>query len=179
MTFDEVVDLLTLIAARDNRTVGRATALAWQEDVGDLEFADAREAVRLHFRESTEWLMAAHIRQQVKAIREQRLANSDLALPAADPDRPEDWARALRNITRRVADGREPFRAITGGAPRAEPSAEFKEVREDLAVNRQVRLVSVARDLEPGELDNAPTCDCGALLDPDGSCFACGTAATA
>lgn len=68
----EVATLLGLAAARDRRTVGQADVAAWLEDVGDLDFTDARAALGRHFRESTDWLMPAHIRRHVAAIRAER-----------------------------------------------------------------------------------------------------------
>lgn len=129
MTPEEVFDLLSYMASRDRRTVGKADVAAWFEDVGDLEYADAREAVRLHFRETADWLMPVHIRQRVKDIRADRLKNSDLAIPVGDPDDREAWAKSLRNITNRLANGREPFRAIEGGKAKSTPNETFKKAR--------------------------------------------------
>jgi hypothetical protein len=72
MTRAEVATLLTLAAARDRRTIGQADVAAWFEDLGDLNYADAREALGDHFRESTDWLMPAHIRTRVRIIRDRR-----------------------------------------------------------------------------------------------------------
>jgi hypothetical protein len=171
MTLDEVYNLLTLIAARDNRSVGQGTALAWQDDIGDLDFDDCHAAVRCHFRESTDWLMPAHIRRIVKRLRDERLANSDLALPTADPADEETYRQALVNIRRRIGDGQPlPFRAIEAG--HSEPSTEFRETRDDLAARRKDNALAKARDAQP----DGETCDdCGALRDPDGICRACQT----
>jgi hypothetical protein len=68
----EIAQLLGLAAARDRRTVGTADVAAWFEDLGDLDFADARAALGRHFRETTDWLMPAHIRRHVKALRAER-----------------------------------------------------------------------------------------------------------
>lgn len=129
MTREEVFDLLTYMAARDRRTVGKADVAAWFEDAGDLDYADAREAVRIHFRESTEWLVPAHIRRLVKSIRERRLANSDLAIPAADPADEATYRQALKDITRRLGNGKMPFRAIEGGRGKAAPSKAYRDAR--------------------------------------------------
>lgn len=120
MTPDEVLDLLTLVAVRDNRTVGRTTAVVWHEDIGDLNFADCREAVGRHFRESTEWLMPANVRRLVKAIRTERL-NGFQYVPVEGDDNTQVYLAALRDQRAAVADGRrEPAPAIEMAEPRPE-----------------------------------------------------------
>lgn len=152
MTPDQVVDLLTLIQARDNRQVGQTTVLAWHEDLEDLDFDDCREAVRRHFRTSIEWLMPAHVRQLVRAIRDERLANSDLVLPGADPASEADYRESLRQIRQRLGDGQPPpFRAIPA-AGHSEPTGEYRETRDDLAAKRKARLLAAARDLDPSDV---------------------------
>lgn len=131
MNRDEIIDLLSLIAARDRRTVGNADVLAWSEDVGDLTFADAQAAVSRHFQESRDWIMPADVRRHVRAIRTERHANTDLILPEGDPDDAVSWAKALREIRNRVAGGRMPFRAIEGGKASTKPNAEFKAARSN------------------------------------------------
>ena|ERR1039458_3308539 len=106
MTRDEVVDLLTLIASRDRRKVGHADVTAWHQDVGDLSFADAAEAVSRYFRESREWITPYDVRTRVKAIRTERLASS--VIPAPPPelaDDPRAYQAALQARIRDAADG--------------------------------------------------------------------------
>lgn len=185
MTPEEVAALLKQIAARDNRRTGPETIAAWLEDLDGLDFDDCREAVRRHFRESTDWLMPAHIRRHVGAIREERFANDGLAvyqaLKAADPVTEEDYRIALKSIRQRVGGGQVfGFPAVEAGSGVADgPSKKYQEIRGKREEGRRADALSVARDLDPDELADAPTCGCGALLDPDGSCFTCGTAATA
>jgi hypothetical protein len=52
MTPEQVVDLLTLIAARDRRTIGKTDVTVWAFDIGDLDYDDACRAVADHFREA-------------------------------------------------------------------------------------------------------------------------------
>lgn len=120
MNHDEMVDLLSLISARDNRTVGRTTVLAWLEDIGDLAFNDCREAVTRHFRESTEWLMPAAVRRLVRIVRAERLQGFQY-VPVEGDDDPKVYLAALREQREAVADGRrEAAPAIEAAKPRAE-----------------------------------------------------------
>jgi hypothetical protein len=128
VTPDEVLDLLTLIAVRDNRTVGRTTAVVWHEDIGDLNFADCREAVGRHFRESTDWLMPATIRRLVKAIRAERLEGFQY-VPVEGDDHTPVYLANLRAQRAAVADGVRP--AAPPALPASEPRAEA--VRELVA----------------------------------------------
>jgi hypothetical protein len=68
----EVALLLTAAAARDLRTIGEADVLAWFEDIGDLDYQDCRAALRLHYRDSTERIMPAHVRRLVRQVRDER-----------------------------------------------------------------------------------------------------------
>lgn len=95
MNFDEIKILLALAAARDNRKPSQPMTLAWLEDLGDLDFTVAREALGRHFRTSTDYLMPVHIRQiaqdihreQRRAVREDR--DERLAIEAAAVPRGE------------------------------------------------------------------------------------------
>ena len=115
MTIDETIDLLTAAAAFDRRTVGKADAVAWHTVVGDLPLDDCLAAVRGHYTDTTDWLMPAHVRQRVKAMRRDRI---DRAIPAAPPaevaDAPGRYKAALEAGIRRIADGRSMYRAIGG-----------------------------------------------------------------
>lgn len=124
MTRDEVVDLLSLAAARDRRTVGKADVMAWHQDIGDLPFADAREAIGIHFRESTDWLMPAHVRRIVARLRDERggVPGPGLspAIPDADPDDVPAYLAAVREQRTRAADGHE-VPALDAGESAGDP----------------------------------------------------------
>lgn len=93
MNRSEAATLLALAAARDRRTIGDVDVLAWAEDLADVGFEEARQALGRHFRESEDWLMPVHIRAHVKRIREERhrrRRSQALALPSryeSDVDR--------------------------------------------------------------------------------------------
>lgn len=109
MNRSETALLLGSIAARDQRTIGETDVLAWHEDLGDLPFEDARAAVSRHFRESTDRIMPAHIRRQVRIIRDERRASAEVAaLPPGrfedDPDRDARIRRNAEKIRELLAD---------------------------------------------------------------------------
>lgn len=110
MNRSEIAVLLALAAGRDQRTVGESDVLAWHEDVGDLEFADARAALGRHYRESTDRIMPAHVRRLVRVIREERRGHEQPSEPRALPSRFED------DITRtvRVKEGIAQCREVLG-----------------------------------------------------------------
>lgn len=68
MNIQQTNQLLARIQVIDNRQIGDSTVLAWHELVGDLDYAASVEAVRLHFRESTSYLLPAHVVQGVARI---------------------------------------------------------------------------------------------------------------
>lgn len=65
----EAFQLLTLASARDGRTVDVELAAVWADDLRDVTLAEATQAARDHYRESTAWLMPAHVLQRVAARR--------------------------------------------------------------------------------------------------------------
>lgn len=68
----ETARLLAKVRAYDNRDVGEATVYAWHEALSDVDFADACEAVRRHYRVSREWLMPVDVLDHADTIGEER-----------------------------------------------------------------------------------------------------------
>jgi hypothetical protein len=123
VTLDETIDLLTTAAAFDRRTVGEADAIAWHAAIGDLSFDDSRAAVVAHYTETSDWVMPAHVRARVRAMRRDRLTREIIpALPAEIADQPSRYRGELRERIREIADGHSVQHAITpvpAQAPRA------------------------------------------------------------
>ena len=65
----EAFQLLTLASARDGRTVDAAVAAVWADDLAEVTLTDAVTAARDHYRESTAWLMPAHIIERLQSKR--------------------------------------------------------------------------------------------------------------
>lgn len=55
----------------DDRDLAKDLALAWFSVIGDLEVADALEAVRRHYMVSRKWAMPVDIRDGVRAIHQE------------------------------------------------------------------------------------------------------------
>lgn len=97
MTRAEIALLLGLAAARDYRKIGETDVLAWHQDLEDLDFEDAKIAVSLHYRESTDRIMPGHVRKLVKQIRDERRREAGKHEARALPSRFEpDVTRNLR-----------------------------------------------------------------------------------
>lgn len=81
MTPGDAARVLAACALFDNRKVrddeeGERLAEAWYAVIGDLDLRDALEAVRRHYRDSTEWIMPAHVRKGVAQIKAERRRNT-------------------------------------------------------------------------------------------------------
>lgn len=66
MNRHDIDRLLVYIRARDGRHVDNAVALAWLDDLGDIGYDEAKQAVGEHYRTSDERIMPAHIRHRVR-----------------------------------------------------------------------------------------------------------------
>jgi hypothetical protein len=74
MNRNDVIDVLTAVAAADRRTVGHADVDIWQAVIGDLPRDLTLQAVRAHLREKPGvWLEPGHVYQWVKAARRDQL----------------------------------------------------------------------------------------------------------
>lgn len=113
MNITETGQVLTLIQVVDRRVVDKATIAAWHDLIGDLSLEDCLEAVRAHRRESTEYLLPAHIRKRVLAVRAERVARVGDPLPGVDPDDVAAYQAARVEARARVAAG-EGTRLIGG-----------------------------------------------------------------
>jgi hypothetical protein len=107
----ETHDLLTFVAAYDNRRFDDATVLAWQPILADLSFADCRAAVMNHFGLSEAYLMPVHVRRgavELRNRRRQRREDDDRLALQADPtrrDRSEDVRALIEQLRDSLPDG--------------------------------------------------------------------------
>lgn len=81
MTRDDVIDVLTAVAAADRRTVGDADVDVWQAIIGELTKDFALQAVRDHLRDRPGvWIEPGHVYQRARALRRDEM---DRTVPAA------------------------------------------------------------------------------------------------
>lgn len=81
MTPDEVVKVLARVQMGDNRATDQVVFATWVQEIGDLDFQDALEAVVMHRKTSTAWLMTAHIRENARLIRNRRARDERVNSP--------------------------------------------------------------------------------------------------
>jgi hypothetical protein len=102
----EVVLLLTLAATFDYRKTGDADIEAWYLALDDLDLDDAKTAVVQHYRNTTDRLMPAHVRQGVKAIRAERTRHEPHEIRSLPSRFEDDMGRQVR-IERGAASARQ------------------------------------------------------------------------
>lgn len=71
MTRDEIIDLLSVVTAYDNRNPSTAMISAWHTaaEVAHWTLGEAYDAVNAHYATSTEFLMPGHVTQRIRAHR--------------------------------------------------------------------------------------------------------------
>ncbi len=103
MDIQQTAQLVALIQIGDNRRVDRAVIAAWHDLVQDLPLDDALEAVRVHRRESTDYLLPAHVIAGVKRLRGARLAAAEPPMPDVDPDDVAAYQARRRQMLAEIA----------------------------------------------------------------------------
>jgi hypothetical protein len=68
MNVADVAAVLVKIRLGDNRNVDDLVIREWEDGVGDLNYADCVEAVRMHRRESAAYLQVFHVRDNVRVL---------------------------------------------------------------------------------------------------------------
>ena len=87
MNSTELKRVLARIAVADKRIVDEVTLAHWNECIGDLPYEATMLAITSHFRNSTDYLMPAHLVRAVNAARQ-------LELPQTmSPEAPDDCGR--------------------------------------------------------------------------------------
>lgn len=83
MTRNEIIDLLSVISAYDNRNASQAAVLAWEKaaELGRWTFSEALDAVHAHFTVSTAFLMPAHITDRIRAARQDAAMRQPVVTP--------------------------------------------------------------------------------------------------
>lgn len=130
MNLTETDQLLTIIHNIDKRIIDDATVLVWHEILGDLQFADCVQSVTAHFRESTDYLLPAHIVRGARELERERIRdhNHQRALDAA----PELDSRPLTDRKREIRD-------FVNGVRSVLPPGDPDTLRHGKGYWRQVR----------------------------------------
>ena len=156
----ELCDLIAEVAPVQRLSDGAPGI--WAGILRDITLADAVTAVQV-IAGRQQFIAPADIRAEVRKIRDGRLEHADTVIPAADPDDPAAYLRALRATRKAIADGRQPppppLKEIDGTEnhrlrvalpaafprrlPRVDASVEGRE--------RPVRQTSVPREPTPAE----------------------------
>jgi hypothetical protein len=154
VTTDEVIDLLTLMASFDRRTVGKADVAAWRLVIGELSFADAEQAVLAHYGDSREFAMPSDIRQRVKAIRAQRVRQATIPAPPPElADDPAEYQRVLTENIRKAADGD----ALPAQPERPAIAPAASERRNGPPVSLRSALTDLRRAIGPARIRRRAT----------------------
>jgi len=142
MNKSEAALILAAAAARDQRTVGEADVLAWHEDLADIDYPTAREALRRHYRDSTERIMPAHIRRLARAIRDERRPQHEVrALPSRfEPD----MTRNIR-LERGIAQCREVVGPILARLKAAQRTDRVEPSKSDQIRERALEVARAAK----------------------------------
>jgi hypothetical protein len=72
MIESEAFQLLTLASARDGRKVSQSVARVWAGDLARIDIDVAVEAAKLHYQESSDWLMPVHVIRNARRVLEAR-----------------------------------------------------------------------------------------------------------
>jgi hypothetical protein len=88
--------LLAKVQAYDRRTVGKSDIDAWYEALDDVDLPPALAAVTQHYRQTTEFIMPAHIRALVSQPPNQQPLATLPHPPEFDAGRARRWSRECR-----------------------------------------------------------------------------------
>lgn len=108
MTRDDVIELLQVVQAYDNRDISSLTIATWSKsaDIAHWPRDAAFDAVHAHFANSTAWIMPGHVTERIRnAARQPRGADEVLALdkPVASTERRAEFMRQIRELANRKA----------------------------------------------------------------------------
>jgi hypothetical protein len=124
----DLVETTALLAyvkqATPHQRMDEFTADAWADLLEDVTYADARLAVKAILKRQ-QYVAPSEVLTEIKRARAAALDSVDVAslIPAADPDRPRDYARTIRQGLYRAPDpGTKDVRSIIAEVQRALPA---------------------------------------------------------
>jgi hypothetical protein len=139
----DAAELLAVAATFDKRTVGDFEARAWAKALTGLDPRDCAAAIENHYTNTPEWLMPAHVRAEVRRIRNERLRAAGNAEPPYDRDDVLGGLRAIRAARKAIGDG---------GPAETTPAINQAGVeRLDRMLNAAIDRLPKMPELPPGE----------------------------
>lgn len=72
MNLTQTAAILAKIQLGDNRDISQLVIQEWHDIIGDLDYSDTVDAVRMHRAESLSYLMPAHLIANARLIRSRR-----------------------------------------------------------------------------------------------------------
>lgn len=126
MNRNDVIDVLSVVAAATRRTVGETDVDVWQAIIGEDDKQLALKAVRDHLADCPGvWLEPGHVHQRVRAIRRDQL---DREPAAAREARQEALAAKAAEDFQELAE-RKSLPTVTFTRPSRMPGVNAKSVR--------------------------------------------------
>ena len=93
MSPNDIIDLLTLAAAYDQRTVGQGDVTAWHAALFKLDPDEAQAAVIAHYQDSTQRIMPADIYKRCRPQATRHLTTVPAPAVHDSPPDPDRWHR--------------------------------------------------------------------------------------
>ena len=133
MDKSDVVLLLAFAGTYDYRKVGDADIEAWHLAVGDLDLEDAKAAVVAHYRNTADRMMPFHVRQGVKAIKDERRRVEKVAARELPSRYEQDLGRELR-AEQGAATVRQVLAQVAGHLAEKNPNKQITALDELRAI---------------------------------------------
>lgn len=76
MNLEQTSQLLIYASSIDNRNVTPENITGWQQALDDINYDYAIEAVKLHYKQSDDWLMPKHVRANAKLLSNKQALNT-------------------------------------------------------------------------------------------------------
>jgi hypothetical protein len=103
VTRDEIVELLQVVTAYDNRNLDTLIVATWSEAARRANWSreGALEAIHAHYAGSTAWIMPGHVTELLRAKSRQPASAAEvlqLDKPVASPERRAELMAQIRQI---------------------------------------------------------------------------------
>lgn len=147
MNLRETKELLARVAAVDNRELSEATAEAWHELIGDLDFTVAKRALKLAQRDqNVQWLQPKHIVAKVhdataelnREVQSEKTQREDEWVPCSKPSNFDEMVNFYTQLRQKAPWATEkPSGMMTVGTGHTRPQPHFRQLT-GLELEREV-----------------------------------------